>query len=132
MTGATSELDGTSGTVIAPKAGDQDKFLKADGTWEEVSGANYTAGDGINITDDEISVDDTYVQRKLTAGSNIQINGTTISATDTTYSDFVGTDGQTAGTAGLVPAPAATDEGEFLKADGTWEKLTATNANYST
>lgn len=38
MTGATSELDGTSGTVIAPKAGDQDKFLRGDGTWAEVSG----------------------------------------------------------------------------------------------
>lgn len=38
-----------------------------------------------------------------------------------TYSDFVGTDGITAGTAGLVPAPATTDAGKFLKADGTWD-----------
>jgi len=119
FTGATASTDGMQGLVPGPLAGDQDKFLKADGTWGE-AGANYTAGDGIDITNDEISVDDTYVQRKLTAGSNIQINGTTISATDTTYSNFVGTDGQTAGTAGLVPAPATTDEGEFLKADGTW------------
>lgn len=37
------------------------------------------------------------------------------------YSDFVGTDGTTAGTAGLVPAPATTDAGKFLKADGTWD-----------
>lgn len=37
-----------------------------------------------------------------------------------TYSDFVGTDGTTAGTAGLVPAPAATDADKFLKSDGTW------------
>ena len=36
------------------------------------------------------------------------------------YTDFVGTDGQTAGVAGLVPAPATTDAGKFLKADGTW------------
>lgn len=41
--------------------------------------------------------------------------------TDTTYSNFVGTDGTTAGTAGLVPAPATTDAGKFLKADGTWD-----------
>ena len=39
----------------------------------------------------------------------------------TTYSDFVGTDGVSAGTAGLVPAPATTDAGKFLKADGTWD-----------
>lgn len=36
------------------------------------------------------------------------------------YTDFVGTDGTTAGEAGLVPAPATTDAGKFLKADGTW------------
>ena len=61
----------------------------------------------------------------LTAGDNISIqetsSGKVISATDTTYSPFVGTDGQTSGSAGLVPAPATTDDGKFLKADGTWD-----------
>ena len=33
---------------------------------------------------------------------------------------FTGTDGTSAGTAGLVPGPATTDAGKFLKADGTW------------
>lgn len=33
MTGATSSAAGTSGLVPAPSAGDQKKFLKADGTW---------------------------------------------------------------------------------------------------
>lgn len=65
------------------------------------------------------------IQTQLTAGSNIQINGTTISATDTTYSDFVGTDGTATGTAGLVPAPATTDAGKYLKADGTWDSVQA-------
>lgn len=61
-------------------------------------------------------------QNTLTAGTNVQISAqNVISATDTTYSAFVGTDGQTAGTAGLVPAPATTDAGKFLKADGTWD-----------
>lgn len=46
---------------------------------------------------------------------------TTIALTDTTYSDFTGTDGTAAGAAGLVPAPATTDAGKFLKADGTWD-----------
>lgn len=64
-----------------------------------------------------------HTQNKLTAGANITIanGGTVISATDTTYSDFVGTDGATAGTAGLVPAPTTSDAGKFLKADGTWD-----------
>lgn len=60
------------------------------------------------------------LQDKLTAGTNVQINGTTISATDTIYSDFVGTDGLVAGTHGLVPAPATTDADKYLKSDGTW------------
>lgn len=100
-----------------------------------------TAGDAIDITNNVISVDaDSALdvsstkpvqnsvvtaaindkQDTLTAGSNIQINNNVISATDTTYSDFTGTDGQTAGTAGLVPAPATTDTDKYLKSDGTW------------
>ena len=100
-----------------------------------------TAGDAIDITNNVISVDaDSALdvsstkpvqnsvvtaaingkQDTLTAGSNIQINSNVISATDTTYSDFAGTDGQTAGTAGLVPAPATTDTDKYLKSDGTW------------
>lgn len=61
-------------------------------------------------------------QDTLTAGANIAIDAdNVISATDTTYSNFTGTDGNTGGTAGLVPAPATTDAGKFLKADGTWD-----------
>lgn len=45
----------------------------------------------------------------------------TIEVSDTTYSNFTGTDGTAAGTSGLVPAPATTDAGKFLKADGTWD-----------
>lgn len=58
-------------------------------------GTTYTAGDGIDITDNTISIDDTYV--------------------------FTGTDGTADGAVGLVPAPTTSDEGKFLKADGTWD-----------
>ena len=78
-----------------------------------------TAGNNIAIaSDNTISATDTT----YTAGTNVQISsGNVISATDTTYNNFVGTDGVSAGTAGLVPAPATTDAGKFLKADGTWD-----------
>ena len=36
MDGATSSADGASGLVPQPLAGDQDKFLKGDGTWGTV------------------------------------------------------------------------------------------------
>lgn len=53
-----------------------------------------------------------------------KFNGTVMTGdtnvTDTTYSNFVGTDGTSAGTAGLVPAPATTDADKYLKSDGTW------------
>lgn len=39
MTGATASTAGTAGLVPAPAAGDQNKFLKGDGTWTEVPGA---------------------------------------------------------------------------------------------
>ena len=94
----------------------------------------YTAGTGLALNGTQFSVDTTTIatqsdltaglatkQDTLTAGTNIQINNNTVSATDTTYSDFTGTDGTSAGVAGLVPAPATTDAGKFLKADGTWD-----------
>ena len=37
MTGATAAAAGTSGLVPQPQAGDQDKFLKGDGTWTPVN-----------------------------------------------------------------------------------------------
>lgn len=80
----------------------------------------YRSFDTTTLSADTFTYSARVLQDQLTAGTNIQINGNTISATDTTYANFVGTDGQTAGTAGLVPAPATTDAGEFLKADGTW------------
>lgn len=43
-------------------------------------GTTYTAGDGIDITDDTISVDTNTIQEKLTAGTNITISNNVISA----------------------------------------------------
>lgn len=44
-------------------------------------GTTYTAGDGIDITNDTISVDTDTIQEKLTAGTGIDITNNTISAT---------------------------------------------------
>ena len=58
-----------------------------------------------------------------TIGSNLTLSSGTLSATDTTYSNFTGADGTSAGTAGLVPAPAATDNTKYLRGDGTWQTV---------
>jgi hypothetical protein len=48
-----------------------------------------------------------------------------------TYSNFTGTDGSSAGTAGLVPAPATTDAGKYLKSDGTWSEVQGGGGSYT-
>jgi len=41
MVGATARTDGSSGIVPAPKAGDQNMFLRGDGTWSPVTSDNF-------------------------------------------------------------------------------------------
>lgn len=131
LTGTTFSVDTT---IIQPK-------LTA-GTNVSISAQNevsatdttYSAGTGLSLNGTTFSADTSVLatkadldgkQDELTAGDNISIGeesgALVISATDTTYNDFTGTDGASAGTAGLVPAPATTDAGKFLKADGTWD-----------
>ena len=49
MTGATSSAAGSSGLVPAPAAGDQEKFLRGDGTWQEVSGGGSGGSSGDSL-----------------------------------------------------------------------------------
>ena len=99
-------------------------FVTPDNTdWEFVFiDGRYSYNYAVNsLSETEFSYDRTQYQSKLTAGENVTITGSTISATDTTYDAFTGTDGVSAGTTGLVPAPAATDADKVLSSDGTWK-----------
>lgn len=80
----------------------------------------YYGFDTTLTSDNTFSFSKRELQDKLTAGTNVQINGNTISATDTTYTHFTGATALADGTQGLVPGPLAGDEDKFLKADGTW------------
>lgn len=110
FTGTDGTTAGTSGLVPAPTTADGDKYLKGDGTWGTVSGgSSYTAGNGISIdANNEISIDDTVVAE--------------LSDLPT---DFTGATASVAGAHGLVPAPAAGDQGKVLHGDGTWQDATA-------
>ena len=69
----------------------------------------------------------TVTQNGTTAGTftaNASSN-VTIALTDTTYSAFSGATSSAAGSAGLVPVPAAGDNTKFLAGDGTWQTATA-------
>lgn len=75
------------------------------------------------------------------AYTNVSVSGKTVTFTtaaggtkqittqDTTYSDFTKATASAAGTHGLVPAPAAGKQGQFLRGDATW--ATPTNTTYS-
>lgn len=52
-----------------------------------------------------------------------------ITTQDTTYSNMTAATASAAGKAGLVPAPGAGKQGQFLRGDGTWQ--TPTNTTYS-
>lgn len=69
FTGATASTDGAQGLVPGPLAGDEDKFLKADGTWGEIAidgqvttltaddyNWNRTAGDDTTLPLDSIAL----------------------------------------------------------------------------
>lgn len=45
MTGATADVPGSSGLVPAPAAGQQELFLRADGTWTAASGGYFAFPD---------------------------------------------------------------------------------------
>lgn len=87
-------------------------------TWTFIGtvGNYYTKDQIDNLLDEK--------QDELTPGENVSIvdesGALVISATDTTYDNFVGTDGTAAGTSGLVPAPTTTDAGKVLGANGSW------------
>lgn len=71
----------------------------------------------------------TITQNGTSAGTftaNASSN-TTIALTDTTYNAMTGASSSAAGTSGLVPAPAAGDQYDVLKGDGTWGLISTDN-----
>lgn len=101
-------------------------------TWAEeyvLNNSSFTAEQWATINSGITSGDVTKLSGLAnikTIGSNLSLDSNgELSATDTTYTNFTGTDGTTAGAAGLVPAPATTDADKYLKSDGTWNTVPA-------
>lgn len=95
----------------------------ADSTKVAPSGSSFTANRIATFAD--------------TTGKAIKDSGFTIATsvpanakfTDTTYSNMTGASSSAAGSAGLVPTPAAGKQASFLRGDGTW--AVPTNTTYS-
>lgn len=93
----------------------------------------YRAGTGINISDDNIitatggaTAEWGGIQGDITDQTDLQ---NALNAKQNVLSDFTGATGVVAGTAGLVPAPAATDNTKYLKGDGTWSTVSVPTVN---
>ena len=92
----------------------------------------FTASAAYGITSSDIT-NWNGKQAALVSGTNIKtINNESVLGSGNisiSSSDFIGTDGTAAGTHGLVPAPATTDSGKFLSADGTWAEPPGSGAS---
>lgn len=97
--GAVNDMGG-----IIPQDKNMNNLDTAIRTIPQSTGPTYTAGTGIDITNDVISIDHTVVA-ELT-----DIPGVMIGATSSNP-----------GVGGTVPAPAAGDDTKFLSGDGTWK-----------
>lgn len=69
------------------------------------------------------------IRGELTSDNVIKALGYTPPKENTTYAVMKGATASAAGTSGLVPAPAAGDQGKYLRGDGTYG--TPTNTTYS-
>ena len=102
MTGARSQDDGYPGLVPKPRMGDDQKFLRGDGTWQQIGGSqggNYSLG---------------YQQNIFGAGIQLLDNGVT---TSTATVPWVGL-----GVAGVVRGFTAQQDGFYLRNDG-WHQV---------
>lgn len=77
----------------------------------------------------KVTVDATGHVSAAAAVSKTDITGLGIPAQDTTYSAMGAATASAAGSAGLVPAPAAGKQASFLRGDGTW--AVPANTTYS-
>ena len=67
MSGATANNAGVAGSVPAPQAGDQEKFLRGDGTWAEIPKGNSQVFEVTTQTDE----DHATALNRITTGKNL-------------------------------------------------------------
>ena len=114
MTGATSGAAGTGGTIPAPAAGDQGKFFRGDGTWNnpplppDMTGATSSA----NGTHGLIPAPTIADRNAFFKGDGTWGNPTAAPMTGATASAD--------GTGGSVPAPIMGDQNKVFSGAGTY------------
>lgn len=129
-----TKIDGTTGTITTQDTDTHytTHLYAGSGT---AANANTTNGNTkLTLADnstvrESITIKGTGATTVTSSGGVITINSTD---NNTTYSAMKGATASAAGTAGLVPAPAAGKQTAFLRGDGTWVVPTDTNTHYTT
>lgn len=116
MTGAATNAAGTAGIVPAPSAGDEDKYLKGDGTWFTPPSATPASTSQAGIVQLNDTTSSTSTSQAATANA-------VKAAYDAAVAVMTAASSSSAGTAGRVPAPASGDQDKYLRGDATWVAL---------
>ena len=129
--GASASAGGGTGLVPAPTAANAGQFLKGDGTWATPTDTKYThpTYTARSAGFYKVTVDGTGHVSNVANVTKADITGLGIPGQDTTYSVFKAASASAAGGTGLVPAPAAGKQTQFLRGDGTW--ATPTDTKYA-
>ena len=106
FTGATSLSNGVHGLVPAPTTNDVSKFLCGNGSWGMPENTTYSLG--------------TTTYDANSTKQIVTLNPSSGAPSTAVIFAMVGANGTTAGKAGLVPKPGATDNNKFLTGAGTW------------
>ena len=134
MAAATVDKNGKAGLVPAPDAGNADRYLRSDGTWQKPPNDDTTYGNMSGASANTAGKADLVpAPAKGNADRYLRSDGTWQKPPNdnTTYSNMTAASASAAGKAGLVPAPAAGAQGKYLRGDGTWQTPPDTNTTYS-
>lgn len=135
---ASKIASGTISIDRLPKAALERLIVVADDTARfALTTATAQSGDTVKVTstgkmylikdESKLSSEDGY--EPYTVSKYLRGDGTWQTPPNTTYSNMGGATSSAAGSAGLVPAPAAGKQASFLRGDGTW--VVPTNTTYA-
>lgn len=116
---------GTLNSVVTPVSGKELTYNPVTGelTATSFNGNAIKDGSGNTITSTYATKAQALSDVTVTNGNTLTLTQANSDSSTITLQNFTGATSSAAGAAGIVPAPATTDVGKFLAADGTWADI---------